>query len=75
MGELRFAFVHMDVDTEEGTRGCPEWFYPRMTPGGMMISHDYPVGHGVKKAVDEFFAARPEGVFQLFGNQCLIVKR
>jgi O-methyltransferase len=37
-----------------------------MTPGGIMVFHDYNSGfHGVRKAVDEFLADKPEGVVQI----------
>src|SRR3989338_3807176 len=51
----RFSFVHLDVDIYESTLNCLEFFYPRMSKGGVIISHDYPDSRGVKKAFDEFF--------------------
>lgn len=70
-----FSFVHLDVDTYSSTLACLEFFYPRMSKGGIIISHDYCHAKGVKKAVDEFFADKPEVVLGLaHGTQCLIVK-
>lgn len=70
-----FSFVHLDVDIYESTLNCLKFFYPRMSRGGVMISHDYPYSKGVKQAFDEFFADKPEIVVELFGaSQCLIVK-
>jgi len=69
-----FSFVHLDVDIYESTRDCLGFFYPRMSRGGIIISHDYFNSDGVRKAVDEFFADKPEPVIEMPGSQCLIVK-
>ena len=41
--EQMYAFAHFDVDLYDGTKACLEYFYPRMTPGGIMLSHDYDI--------------------------------
>jgi O-methyltransferase len=74
MENLQFAFAHCDVDTYESTRSCLKWFYPRMSRGGILLTHDYPIAAGVRQAYAEFFADKPEPVIQLFGNQGLVVK-
>ena len=70
----KFAFVHLDVDLYRGTKDCLQFFYPRMSRGGMIVSHDYDM-RGVKKAFDEFFADKREVVTQLAMTQALVVKR
>jgi len=75
--EERFAFVSLDVDLRKGTQDCLEFFYPRMSRGGIIITHDYVQAAGVKKAVDDFFADKPETVIEgsgLPGTQALVVK-
>jgi hypothetical protein len=57
----------------ESTRAALEFFYPRMSPGAMIVSHDYVIADGVRKAFDEFFERRAERVLELTGNQCLVV--
>lgn len=69
-----FAFVHLDVDIYSSTKDSLAWFYPRMTKGGILISHDYPVSLGVKKAFDEFFKDKPEAVIKTAGTQGFIIK-
>ncbi len=69
-----FSFVHLDVDLYESTFAALEFFYPRMSPGGIILSHDYVIFPGVRSAFDEFFAQKPEPVVELSGNQCLVVK-
>ena len=59
--ETKFAFVHLDCDLYRPTKAGCEFFYPRLTAGGMLVVHDYYSGWpGVTKAVDDFFANKPE---------------
>ena len=39
---------------------CPRYFYPRIAPGGYLTVHDYS-----SKAVDEYFAGKPEPLIPL----------
>lgn len=71
----RFSFVHLDVDLYESTRAGLEFFYPRMTPGGIIISHDFLSADGVNRAFEEFFEDKPERPIELIsGYQCMVVK-
>ncbi|MGC4001676.1 MAG: TylF/MycF/NovP-related O-methyltransferase [Pirellulales bacterium] len=72
--EEKYSFVHMDVDLYEGTKACLEYFYPRMLPGGIMISHDYGLLAGVEAAFTEFFADKPEQVIDQPTTQAMVVK-
>jgi hypothetical protein len=72
--DKRFSFVHLDVDTYESTLACLRFFYPRMSPGGVLLSHDYINHDGVKKAFDEFFEEKKEPIIEMSGTQCLVVK-
>jgi hypothetical protein len=72
--DRRFSFVHLDVDLYASTLQALEFFYPRMEPGAIVISHDYVEFAGVRNAFDEFFERKPEPVVELSGNQCLAVK-
>jgi len=72
--EKHFSFVHLDVDLYKSTLDCLRFFYPRMSKGGVLISHDYPSANGVKKAFDEFFEDKPEPIIRISIDQCLIVK-
>lgn len=59
-----FALVHLDCDLYEPTRAALEFFYPKMSPGGLIILHDYGSGGwpGVTKAVNEFFEDKQESL-------------
>lgn len=72
--DTKFSFVHLDVDIYTSTKDSLIFFYPRMNPGGIIISHDYANAEGVRRAFDEFFADKPEAVIGLSGSQCLVVK-
>ncbi|MFA5222221.1 MAG: TylF/MycF/NovP-related O-methyltransferase [Methanoregula sp.] len=72
--DTRFSLVNLDVDTYESTKKCIEFFYPRMSSGGVIISHDYLTAPGVQKAFDEFFIDKQEPVVETAGSQCFVVK-
>lgn len=72
--DKKFSFVHLDVDTYESTLGCLDFFYPRLSRGAILLSHDYINHYGVRRAFDEFFEDKPEPVIEMSGTQCLVVK-
>ncbi len=74
--DVRFSFVHLDVDIYQSTLDGLRFFYPRLLPGGMLVSHDYSYlpTPGVKRAFDEYFADDPQPVIRLWDTQCLVVK-
>jgi O-methyltransferase len=72
--EDSYCFVHFDVDLYTSTLACLQYFYPRMIPGGVMLSHDYTLLAGVHQAFDEFFADKPEGIIEQPTTQCMVVK-
>jgi hypothetical protein len=74
LDDTRFCFVHLDVDLYSSTKECLEYFFPRLVPGGVLVSHDYSVLAGVRQAFDEFTAGRPEQVIETPLTQCLLVK-
>ena len=63
----RFAFVHIDCDLYEPTKDALTFFYPRMSPGGLVVLHDHDSGRwpGVARAVGEFLADKSEGVVHI----------
>ena len=62
------------MDLFEPTRAALEFFYPRMSPGGIFLIHDYLWSEGIRNTVQEFFAKLPEPVLELAGAYCGIVK-
>lgn len=62
----QFALVNMDVDLFNPTKAGLEFFYRRLSPGGVLIVHDYnPDWPGIVKAVDEFVETIPEPLVPL----------
>jgi hypothetical protein len=51
-----YAVVHLDCDLYAPIKAGLDFFYDRLSPGGIMIIHDYanPCWDGPKRAVDEF---------------------
>ena len=60
----------------KSTKDCLEFYYPRLSPGGVILCDDYNsrTWPGVKKAVDEYFAVTEETIIQTTVNQCAIIK-
>jgi hypothetical protein len=58
----QIAVAHIDCDLYEPMKAGLEIFYPKIAAGGLIILHDYSSGQwpGTTRAIDEFFANRPE---------------
>ncbi len=76
LDNLKFKFVHLDVDLYESVKNCLEYFYPKMVDGGYIIFDDYGwfLCLGAKKAVDEFFVELKEKPVQGANCQYYIIK-
>ena len=63
----RFALVHLDADLYKPTADALAFFYPRMSPGGFIVLHDYGSGAwpGIAQAADAFFADKPESIVRI----------
>ena len=76
--DRRFKLVHIDVDLYQPTHDSLAFFYPRMVPGGVILCDDYgsTLCPGARRAMDEFFADKPEhSVIDLLNGQGLVVVR
>lgn len=56
MEEIRYSFVHIDVDLYKPTKAGLEYFWPRMSPGGYIFCHDLqaPTFPAARIAIKEF---------------------
>lgn len=75
--ESNYAFVHLDADLYNPTLAGLQYFYPKLSPGGVIIIHDY--NHnwdGVRRAVDEFAPTIPESLIEIadWQGSVMIVK-
>ncbi len=63
----RFSVVHLDCDLYAPMQAGLAFFYPRLSPGGLLLVHDYSSDYfpGVKQAIDEFVAKIPENLVLL----------
>jgi Macrocin-O-methyltransferase (TylF). len=64
----------LDVDLYQSTLDCLEFFYPRLNPGGIIVTHDYSWAAGVDRAFSEFFMDKPEKPIETIGYQAMVVK-
>jgi O-methyltransferase len=63
-----FAFVLLDLDLLGPTQASLEFFYPRLSPGGYLVMHDYNNAESdwaCKRAFDGFLRGRPEQLVEL----------
>jgi O-methyltransferase len=73
----KFAFVHLDADLYLPTIEGLKFFYPKLSPGGVIIIHDYNhIWEGATKAVNEFITTIPESLIELpdWKGSAMIVK-
>ena len=75
MEHERFSFVHLDVDLYQPTMDSLEFFYGRMNPCSIILCDDYGfvTCPGAKKAMDSFFADKPEEIVSLPTGQGFVV--
>ena len=62
----KFALVNIDADLYNPIKDGCNYFYPRLSPGGVIIIHDY--NHkwdGAVKAVNEFAKLIPENIIEV----------
>lgn len=73
--EKKYRFVHIDVDTPTPTVASLEYFYPRMSAGGVLVCDDYgsKVWEGLKDAVDKWVAQHQVRTFQVSTGQLVIL--
>lgn len=76
VADRRFRFVHIDVDLYEPTRDSLAFFYPRLTPGGIVICDDYMFSScpGATRAVDDYLADKPEKMLPLTDGGGFLIK-
>ena len=71
----KFSLVHLDVDLYQSTLECLQFFWDRMLPGGIVISHDYSQCEGVYRAFRDFFADKLDArLIELPTTQIMVIK-
>jgi O-methyltransferase len=74
VADLRFAFVHLDLDLPGATRAALDFFHPRLLPGAILIGDDY-ADREVRDVFGSFFAGRADTVVELPWGQVMIVRQ
>lgn len=71
-----FSFVHVDVDLYEPTLSSLNFFYSRITKGGVFICDDYgfKTCPGATTAIEEFLISKPEKMISLPGGGGFFIK-
>ena len=72
--EQTWSFVHLDVTLYEPTLAALEYFYPRLTLGGVIICDGSIFCPGAKKAWDEFCGARDLPFIVLGNRETVLIK-
>jgi len=62
VADRAFSFVHLDCDAYDAYRECLNFFYQRLSPGGVILFDEYndPPWPGCNRAVDEFLSDKAE---------------
>lgn len=68
--QLRISLLNLDVDIYEPSAVILEHLYPKLVPGGILLLDDYGVFPGETKAVDEYFADKPNTQIQKLPHSC-----
>lgn len=78
--DTQFAFINIDVDLYQPTKDSVEFFFLRLSPGGIVVCDDYNMSQfpGAKSAIDEFLHANSSQVqyfYEVPMGGCIIIKR
>jgi hypothetical protein len=76
IAQRTFCFVHIDVDLYQPTRDSLAFFFPRLVPKGILVCDDYGFDScpGARRAMDEFFADKPNSIVHLPTGQGVVIK-
>jgi O-methyltransferase len=72
-----FSLVNLDADLYQPTQAALDFFYPRLSPGGIIFIHDYNYKwEGIKMALDEFVRNIPECLVLVpdVDGSCMIIR-
>ena len=74
--ESKWSYVHIDVDLYDPTMACLNYFYPRMTKGGVILNDDFdsPMFPGGRKSWIDFFEPMGLSYVVLDSGQSVYIK-
>jgi len=73
----QFRFVHIDVDLYQPTFDSLQFFYPRLSRGGVIVMDDYGflTCPGARDAADQYMSDKPERILDLPTGQGVIIRQ
>lgn len=76
IADKKFSFVHVDVDLYDPTKASIEFFWPRLSAGGLIVCDDYGSRKcpGARRAMDEFAQSVGLRIAELANMQGLLFK-
>lgn len=74
LDDLRFSFVHLDLDLPGPTQAALEYFHPRMVAGGILLGDDFGDPE-VRRCFDRWFADRHDSVIELPWSQVMAIRQ
>lgn len=76
LDDSKIRLAHIDVDIYQSVVECCEFIYPMTVQGGILLFDDYGFCScpGARRAVDQFFANKPETPFVLPTGQAIVHK-
>jgi hypothetical protein len=72
--DVRFSFVHLDLDLRDPTHAALEFFHPRLVAGGILIGDDYD-DPAVRDCFDHWFEQRPDTIVELPWSQVMVIRQ
>ena len=72
--DLRFSFVHLDLDLAGATRAALDYFHPRLVPGGILIGDDYDDPR-LRDCFERWFDGRADRLIELPWSQVMVVRQ
>lgn len=73
VADRKFSFVHLDCDLAEAIDNSLVFFYPRMTPGAVLICHDFQRPRA-RSVFADFFRTHPGTYLPVSQDQALFIK-
>lgn len=71
---IQYDLVHLDGDIYQTTKDGLEYFFPKLSPYGIIICDDFtwPGCPGVDRAIWEFLKDKPQHIMMKAPHQCII---
>jgi len=72
--DLRFSFVHLDLDLPAPTHAALKFFHPRLVPGGILIGDDYG-DPDLRRCFETWFSDHRDTLIELPWSQVMVIRQ